>query len=410
MNLYDEQLTNHPVWAELTAARQPLEDAHENAADPDQVSIIARVEAVLAFTEARFNTLDAQLIHFGPIDSIAANLQQLTASLQRFNEAPGNRAFLDQAESQVSGILAYLAQLPLPTPDYGENLREIGARYRQSMSGHIGRITTEFNELKTKVEELAEQVTTQESEVSTEVARLTKAATDAEATFTEAEAARELTFQTQLKEALAAAIKAADTAAGEVRSEAEEALESLTEKADSAWEDIAGLKKRAEDASNYLGINALAAGYHETAEKEDARSFWTRVGAIASFLGAIAASAFAVGYHIANTFSLQGVLTKAILAVPVLVLAGYLARESSRHAERAHFNRQRQRQLESLPAYVDGLEPEKRAELYQALAPGFFAPVAGRAEKHGEKDSDPTGALLTLLIAELKKRTDSESA
>lgn len=63
-----------------------------------------------------------------------------------------------------------------------------------------------------------------------------------------------------------------------------------------------------------------------------------------------------------------------------------------------------------LPAYVDGLEPEKRADLYEALAPGFFAPVAGRAEKHGEKDSDPTGTLLTLLIAELKKRTDSESA
>lgn len=68
MNLYDEQLTNHPVWADLAASRQPLEDAKDNAADPDQVNIIARVEAVLTFTEARLRTLDAQIIHFGPLE------------------------------------------------------------------------------------------------------------------------------------------------------------------------------------------------------------------------------------------------------------------------------------------------------------------------------------------------------
>jgi hypothetical protein len=121
-------------------------------------------------------------------------------------------------------------------------------------------------------------------------------------------------------------------------------------------------------------------------------------------LGAIGASIFALIYHVVHTFTLDGFLTKAAVAIPFLVLAGYLARESSHHSERAHFNRQRQRQLESLPAYVDGLDVARRAVLYEALAPGFFGPiVTGKAEKEGQ-GSDPTGGAINLLIEEAKKQ------
>ncbi len=392
------------MWASLSAAREPLEEARDKLADPEQVSVHARVEAILNLLEGRLQTIDAQVAYFGALDSIDSNLQTLAASLQQFNDNPGSRPILDQAETQVTGILAYLAQIPPPTAADVENLREIGTRYRKSMSGHIGQITSEVNELTTKAEELDAQVTQQAAQVATEVARLTEAAKAAEALFEVAHLARDEAFDKQAIDFGAAAQKAV----ADVRKEAEDTLAELEEKAEEAWKGIAGVQRRAQEASNYLGINALAAGYHETAEAEDKRAFWTRIGAIASFLGAIGASVFTVAYHIANSFSLEGVLTKSLLAIPFLVLAGYLARESSRHADRAHFNRQRQRQLESLPAYADGLDPVERGALYQILAPGFFAPV-GAAEKDGEKDSDPTGPLLTLLIAELKRRTDSET-
>ena len=148
----------------------------------------------------------------------------------------------------------------------------------------------------------------------------------------------------------------------------------------------------------------MAAGYHDTADNEERRAFWLRLGAIGCFLGAIGASIFALIYHVVHTFTLDGFLAKAAVALPFLVLAGYLARESSHHSERAHFNRQRQRQLESLPAYVDGLDVGRRAVLYEALAPGFFSPiVTGKAEKDGE-GSDPTGGAISFLIEEGKKQ------
>jgi hypothetical protein len=403
MALFDQQLESHPVWASLVALRKPLEDAREQLADPEQIALHSRVEAILSLLDSRLRALDAQLVYFSPLDSINGNLQQVAASLEQFNANPGHRPYLDQAESQASGILAYLAQQPALAPTDVENLREIGARYRQSMSGHIGRITVEYNGLKEKVDELAAQVTAQESQVSTEVTRLTTVASDAATAFTEAQTEREQAFEKQSGNFATSFADTVETAASEARTHAEEALEQLSKKADNAWEEIAALKQRAEQASSYLGINALAGGYHQTAESEDKRAFWTRIGAILCFVGAIAASGFAVIYHIVNAFSAQGALTKALFAVPFLVLAGYLARESSRHADRAHFNRQRQRQLESLPAYVDALEPDKRAELYAELAPGFFAPVSAISGAD-DRDSDP---LLTFLITELKKRAEN---
>lgn len=409
MPLYDEQLENHPIWGSLSATREPLEEARDKLADPEQVEIHARIEAILNLIDARLQTLDAQLVHFPALDNSNASLQAVAQSLRQFNDSPGNRGVLDQADSQAAGILAHLALLPSPTTDDVENLREIGARYRQSMSGQFGRITTEFNELKAQVEQLAEQVTQQETQVSTEVSRLTEVAATAETDFTTAQDERQEAFETKIGVFDARVNAALEEPVAAATRRGEAALTDLKQKADTAWEEIAALRKRAEDASSYLGINALAGGYHQTAEIEDGRAVRTRRGAIVCLVFAILASGFAVVYHIASSFSVEGVLTKALVAVPLFVLAGYLARESSRHADRAHFNRQRQRQLESLPAYVDGLDAAKRSDLYEVLAPGFFAPVGGKTDKGEEAEIDPIAPLLALLLAELRKRADSGS-
>jgi hypothetical protein len=48
--------------------------------------------------------------------------------------------------------------------------------------------------------------------------------------------------------------------------------------------------------------------------------------------------------------------------------------------------------------------------LYETLAPGFFGPVAVGQGKDGKGDTDMTGALLLLLVDELKKRADRSTS
>jgi len=413
MAIYDERLTTHAVWASLAAAHEALDATRDKLADPEQIEEHAHIEAVLNYLQARLNTLDADLAPLAPIDSIHNNLTQLAASLVQFEANPGNRPVLDQADNQAIGILSYLTQLPVTTTvAETENLREIGIRYRRSMSAQVARFSGEVNALSEMVQQVSQAATEQKAQVEAEAGRLDQAVTASNTAFEQAQAAREAEFTQQLTDAalqlkttLDEAVAAVDTGVKANTDSAAAELAALKQKADAAWEEIAALKLRAETASNYLGINALAGGYSKSADTEDKRAFWLRVGAVACFLGAIAASVFALVYHVYHAFTLDGFLTKAAVAIPFLVLAGYLARESSQHSERANFNRQRQRQLEALPAYVDGLDAERRVTLYEALAPGFFSPVVYEKRRSDTPPPDPAAGAISLLIEELKKRT-----
>jgi hypothetical protein len=266
----------------------------------------------------------------------------------------------------------------------------------------VGQLSGELNSLHSTVQEGAQNVANLKSQIESEIGRLGQALTDSNAAFQQSQSERAETFTARLTE-FASQLREARDAASEAVTET---LDSLKEQSEGAWGEISALQERAEAASNYLGINSLAGGYSQTADAEDSRAFWLRTGAVACFLGAIAASVFALIYHVVRPFTIEGFFAKAAVALPFLVLAGYLARESSQHRDRANFSRQRQRQLESLPAYVDGLEPARRAVLYEALAPGFFSPVmSSRSAKEGEPaGGDPAAAAIDLLIEEMKKR------
>jgi hypothetical protein len=400
MAMYDDRLESHPLWASLPAVREALDATRDKSADPEQIEEHAHIEAILNLLERRLDALDAQFVPLAPLDSINSNLVELSASLRQFEANPGNRPILDQADNQAYGILSYLAQLPEPTVDETENLREVGARYRRSMSAQIGQLTGEAQALRATVENVTEAAAEQKSLIEAEAGRLDEAVASFNTAFDQAQTERAEKFTTQTDEFASQLTAAVDESTNSI----DAALNDAKTKSDAAWTEIAGLQQRAQAASNYLGITSLAGGYHQTADIEEGRAFWLRWGAIGLGLGAIGASVFALIYHVVYAFTLDGFLTKSAVAIPFLVLAGYLARESSQHRERAHFNRQRQRQLESLPAYVDGLEPPQRAILYEALAPGFFSPPLTDKPKDEQSGSDPTGGAFSLLIEEIKKQ------
>jgi hypothetical protein len=413
MAIYDDRLEQHPIWAALAAAREAVDRTRDKLADPEQIEIHAHVEAVLNYLEARLNGLDAQLVSFGPIDAIYNNLQQVDASLDQFEANPGNRAILDQADTQALGVLSYLGQLPeMSSTNEVENLREVGARYRRSMGGQVGQLTGEVNALKQTVQEVSQVALQQKAEIDAQAGRLEQTLAATENAFAQAQSVRQQgfekqvgEFETELKERLETAdgsVTASVKAHGEAT---QQALNDLKTRATAVWEEIDGLRERAQTASNYLGITSLAGGYSKTADAEEKRGFWLRLSAVLCFLGAIGVSAFALVYHVFHAFTVYGFFSKAAVSIPVLILAGYLAREASQHSERANFNRQRQRQLESLPAYVDALDPTQRAVLYEALAPGFFSPSS--SDKRDAKDREVAPELTTginLLVEALRKQ------
>ncbi|HEU5371950.1 MAG TPA: hypothetical protein VFU51_06135 [Gaiellaceae bacterium] len=399
MPIYDDRLDQHPVWGSISGARQALEETTDKLSDPEQKEIHARIGAVLDYAELRLKETDAQLTPVSVLDSISATAQQVGVSLRQFAANPGNRPILDQTDNQANGVLTYLAQLPTTGAD-GESLREVGARYRRSMQAQVGQLSGDVNSATAQVAEAVAATTELRQEVEAQKGLLEQALAEQATAFTTAQTEREQTFSTQEAEfesQIGEAVK-------QQQAEGKKALDDLREKADGAWQEIDGLRQRAETASNYLGINSLAGGYSQTADKEEGRAFWLRWGAIGCFLGAIGVSVFALVYHVVHAFTIDGFFSKAAVSLPVLLLAGYLAREASHHNGRADFNRQRQRQLEALPAYVDALDDPERAALYEVLAPGFFGQPSsdGKGEKNGQVSPELTTGI-NLLVEALRK-------
>jgi hypothetical protein len=400
MSFYDDRLGGHGVWAATAAARTAWEAVEESLADPEQVEIHARIGVILDYLERQLEDVDALLVPVSALDGVAANLAQLAGALQQFAASPGNRSVLDSADAPAQGILTYLAQIPqqVTTEDI-ENLRVAGERYRRAMGAHARNVATDVAELRERVEEVRQAAQSVRAQIDAETERVTTALTSQQADFE----ASLTGFRTEMDSAVASANESVDQAIAEASTKVGAALVEVQERASEMWEEVGALEKRAQEASNYLGINALASGYHETAEKEERSAYWMRVLAIIAFVGAVLVALGAVAYHIASEFSLEGFLTKALVAAPILALAGYLAHESSLHRERATFNRHRQRQLESLPAYADGLEPQDRAALYALLAPGFYSP--GPAAVNEEASSQPvTPEALAQLVERLSSR------
>jgi hypothetical protein len=403
MAIYDDRLAQHAIWASLASATSAVEASRESLADPEQIEIHAHIEAVVTYLNLRLASVDAQIVNFSSIDNIRANLDEITSDLSQLPSDPGNRALLDRADAHADGSIAFIAQVPAPTGEVIEDLREIGARYRKSMTAQVAQLSASVNTLTQSASDLASELASHQEQLAADEQRIEASLTTTTASFVEAQtirddafAAQNLQFEAQLKKALEEAEQSASTA-----------LEELQKKSETAWREVAALKKRAETASNYLGIASVAGGYSDTADSEAHSAFWLRIGAIASFLGAVAASVFALIYHVTHPFTLDGFFAKASLALPILLLAGYLARESSRHSERADFNRQRQRQLESLPAYVDGLQVDRRALVYEALAPGFFSTPAlnGKPEDAVRSNGgEAAQKVIELLLDEMKKR------
>jgi hypothetical protein len=255
MAIYDDRLEQHPIWAALAAAREAVDRTRDKLADPEQIEIHAHVEAVLNYLEARLNGLDAQLVSFGPIDAIYNNLQQVDASLDQFEANPGNRAILDQADTQALGVLSYLGQLPeMSSTNEVENLREVGARYRRSMGGQVGQLTGEVNALKQTVQEVSQVALQQKAEIDAQAGRLEQTLAATENAFAQAQSVRQQgfekqvgEFETELKERLETAdgsVTASVKAHGEAT---QQALNDLKTRATAVWEEIDGLRERAPD-------------------------------------------------------------------------------------------------------------------------------------------------------------------
>jgi hypothetical protein len=194
---------------------------------------------------------------------------------------------------------------------------------------------------------------------------------------------REVSFD-QMRRA-AAAVKAAETAAATAESAAQNSRK----------------------AAGETGSLNLAEHFETYRKSERTAAEWLRVLAVS----VVAVAVIVVMRLPHEDLSIADVLQRALIAVPIFGLAGYLAAEAGRHRRASQWAATLKVQLLTVDAYVDPLGATEAAEIRQHLARRAFGelPTTNSSGKEGVEDVPmPTGlqAVLDRLLAELKSKPE----
>lgn len=401
MSRWDDQFEAHGVFQSIENARKQLEAASEEIPDPADRESHARLVRVLDHLEGVLGATDPELVPFPVLDQLTVGLNQLAAHVGQYAAAP-NAATLDQANGQADQLLQQALPLaPRVASEDVQDLQSAVSSFRRSAGQHLRNVETEAEGALERIQQLSEQLATQKQEIDAQDSRLDALVNQWQSQFSTAQDQRQTQFASALEEARAsiratveqaqsdtkAALGQATEKLGELLSDGETRtaalLESVQERADDQHNELTTASKERMDELDELlekavrtvgaiGSTGMAGGYKVVANDEkNAANIWRR-WAFLALLGAIGATIFAVAHGVVHGFSVDTFFAKWAISVPFLALAGYAARESSKHREQATTNRKLELQLASLDTYLVSLPEDKQEDVKVKIADRYF--------------------------------------
>ena len=147
-------------------------------------------------------------------------------------------------------------------------------------------------------------------------------------------------------------------------------------------------------AAGDVGASGLGGHYAQYAEQEAEKADWLRWVVIALLIG-VACFAFVISGRYSEA-SYGTVLVRLSASVPIVLLAGYLAKESGKHRQSAKNARDLAVAMHTLPTFEEPLL-ERGAELRMALGMRVFGPAAEPADSDDPPQEDGLPQALEAL-------------
>jgi hypothetical protein len=204
--------------------------------------------------------------------------------------------------------------------------------------------------------------------------------------------AEQTTRQAQADTALAEEAGKHNAARAEAQAANQAAMAGWTADAQAGLESMLEKGKDADRLLGAIGERALAGGFGQYADQQRSSADWLRV--VAFVFGALAVvSTLAVALAAVNSSFEWTMLLRALVAVPLLFVAGYAAQQSGHHRDRERDARRNELELAAIDPYLVSLDPMQRNQIKADLAVKMFA----------QPRTDPTPALAEKLLELLKE-------
>jgi hypothetical protein len=386
---YFEEHQIHQTIQSITELFAAIEDKY--TFEPIELEVFERLRQINRILASTLETIDPFFVPKTVLEAINKSVQNQIAQLTAFNNDSNIQHFV-AANARADEILVQIRNLFAPqTFKDVEGLREAVSSFRKSVGQHQRNVDEQFETASEKLKSLEERIEESNKEVQSQKSRLDTAISDFQQQFSKAEDSRREQFtkaEKERDEGISGLLETNKIAAADLLSNHQGAFEKFMkssgsrrktledEFSNSAKEIVSKLelyKTQAENLLQVIGNTGMTGGYQKVANDErDTARKWERiaVGAMAALI-LFALYAFWLSTHSDFNWTLLG--ARALVVIPLSVLAGYAAHEAHKHREVERRNRQMELELASINPYLAALPDTTQHDVKRLLAERFFA-------------------------------------
>ncbi len=412
MGQWTDRIKNHAVWQQMSTLGPTIDRALDREAiDPDTIDALERVRAVLALVGKRLDSLDPATAFPGPLDGLAAALQNANNEIQNYI-ANGNAGHISNANAHADTALAHLAQLPIAiTPKELTGLREAASSYRSTLEGQLKKASSALVTVNSELESTKTRLATVGSDVTAEKQRLSDLASGFQSQFsaaqearnreyTEAQGTRQEKFNLlmtdaagRLAEQTADFTQQRDVAVKQYAEDAAALKENYGDAAKSVLLQIENHRADVEKLVGVIGDLGVTSGYVKTANyARKALWFWQGVAVLA--MAGVIGAAYELFIPQSQVFSWEALPGRVLLLLTVGVLAAYAAFQADKYHRTEDRNRQLALELAAIGPFLAPLPPEKQIEFRLGLGVKTFGQNGG---SHPPENGDRSPATVLDL-------------
>jgi hypothetical protein len=420
MGTWADRIKNHPLWQHLETLGPVIDQAFvREGVDASTLDGLHRLKAVLAFVGRRLAGADPNLLIPGPIDSLSSAIQSATLEVQNFI-SNGNAGHITNANSHADNALAYLASLNVPviTTDFVA-LREAADAYRTSLEQNMRSLDSLYGQAKNELEGLRSRLSEFATEVAAEKQRLSSVTSEHQSQFSSAQESRNREHaeaQTSRQDKFSAMLLDYNKALGEQNTEFGKQREALlkqheadlsalsqtySSKASLLLTEIEKQQSQVEKLVGVIGNLGVTSGYQKAANQ--ARwSGWVWQGIILiSLFGMGYVAFFEVLPILKNSFSWEGLATRLVLFLPLLLLVAYGVSQADKYHTVERRTKKLALELEAIGPYLASLPQEKQDEFRLKIGERSFGATEDLIDRRSIKSPS---SVLDLVLRDRKIR------
>lgn len=397
MGYWDSRIKDHAIWEALRTLGQRIDSAKARSGNDEESSeALERARSVLSYLGKRLASVDPFLVHPGPLDEMAAPVQEATSQVSAF-EGGGDKNFLLVANKHLD--IATFALLKVPAPpsvDELTTLSESIASFRDSLTRQVSSFSAATSANLELAEKLSQQLVKLEQDVTKERTRLDTVVSDFQAQFSAAQNSRLEAFDkanqeksavfdaaekvraeqfTALAERYSHELTVHDAHYTTVSADAQKAYESRIEEmkkeyAASAQAILEDIRKKEVEVNNLLGIigkKGITFGYKDTADSAHKELLVWQVITVAALGGVIAMAIYSfptLGQG--QQFTWETLLARFLVIATFGVLAMYAGSQADKSYQVEKRNRRLALELGAIGPYLAPLpEAEQHKFIYE---------------------------------------------